>query len=243
MSLDTALVYVKSLGKKYGRKKALDEISFRISQGKITGFLGPNGAGKSTTIKCLLGLIGKDSGEILVRGAKLTEPQEIRFKIRVGALLEFHTLFPVLTARENLDLLSRCDQKKPDHTKIDRLLDMVGLNNVQNIKVKAFSLGMRQKLALASVFLNEPELLVLDEPFNGLDPNAMDNLNSLLKNYAGNGGSVFISSHFLAEVEDLCDGIIIINEGKIVKEGNVRDITKTKNLKTLYLEVTGAGNV
>ena len=243
MPINREFISVKNLSKNYGRRKALDGISFNISPGKITGFLGPNGAGKSTTIKCLLGLITKDSGEIFVRGAQLSFPQEFRFKIRVGVLLEYHAFYPNLTAVENLDLLSRCGQVNPDHTKINRLLDMVGLINVQAIKTKAFSMGMKQKLALASVFLNEPELLVLDEPFTGLDPNAMDKLNCLLKDYMGNGGSVFISSHLLAEVEDLSDSIIIIHSGKIVKEGNVKDLTKEKSMKTIYLEATGAGNV
>lgn len=236
-------IRVTKLSKSYGDKRALDDISFTVARGNITGFIGPNGAGKTTTIKCLLGLIRKNSGDIEVNGIKVDNPQKLKFRIRVGALLEFHSFYPHLTAAENLSLLAQCDQIDVDDAEIDRLLNLIDLRNSKGVKVKAFSSGMRQKLAVASAFLNNPELMILDEPFNGLDPNAMDNLSKILKNHALNGGSVLVSSHLLGEVEDLCDDIIIIHQGKIVRQGDVKELTVDKSLKHIYLEATGAENV
>ena len=232
-------IIVNKLSKRFGLKKALDAVSFAISTGRITAFLGPNGAGKTTAIKCILGLIRKDSGNIDVCGKKVRNLQNFKFMVRIGVILESHAFYSHLRARDNLELLARFDRCNPDEKKIDRLLDTVGLKNAGEDKVKTFSSGMRQKLALASALLNGPELLVLDEPFTGLDPNAMDYLSGILRTFVNEGGTAFISSHLLAEVENLCNDIVIINQGKIVRAGNMESLTEGKTLKSVYLEATG----
>jgi len=234
------LISIRNLTKFYGKKKVLDKISFNILSGRITGFLGPNGAGKSTTIKCLLGLINKDktSDALIQHGEEINNFQDLKFRVKIGALLEYHSFYSDLTPVENLEILFQFDNMDIDYKKIESLLSLVNLKDSKDIKVKTFSLGMKQKLALASAFLNDPELLILDEPFNGLDPNAMDNLNKILRNYVDYGGTVFISSHILGEIEDICDNIIILNKGKIVSQGNLKEITSEKKLKKIYLELT-----
>lgn len=242
MEDEQKFINVKGLCKNYGRKKVLDEVSFGIQKGKITGFLGPNGAGKTTTIKCLLGLISKNSGIIEVNGEHIRDLQDLKFKIRVGAMLEFHSFYANLTAVENLDLLSLCDKAGIDNKKIDQILNLMDLKNNRNLKVKTFSFGMKQKLAAASAFLNEPDVLILDEPFTGLDPNAMDRLSGILREYSDNNGTVFVSSHILGVVEDICDYLIVINNGKIIRQGELKDFASDKSLKRFYLDVTGDTN-
>jgi len=232
------LLNVRDLCKSFGKRKVLDKISFDIHQGKITGFLGPNGAGKTTTIKCLLGLIKKDMGQVILRGNDIGDAQNLKFKIKIGALMEFPSFYSNLNAEENLKLLSLIDKHQVDETKIDNLLNLVGLKNDKKRQVKTFSFGMKQNLAIADALLIDPELLILDEPFNCLDPNAMENLSNILKNYKENKGTVFVSSHILSEVEDLCDWIILINKGKIIFKGELKNLTAKAGLKEIYLRLT-----
>ncbi|MCP4220405.1 MAG: ATP-binding cassette domain-containing protein [bacterium] len=244
MSNSDVLLAVEGLSKSYKKKKAVDNISFHIRSGRITGFLGPNGAGKSTTIKCLMGLIknDKNAAAIKVRGNTVPLLRDLKHALSIGAMLEFHAFYPNLTAVENLKLLCQCDGHQFDEEKVNSLLTTMNLHKSRDMKAKTFSFGMRQKLALISAFLDEPDMLILDEPVNGLDPNAMDDLSRILKEYAHKGGTVFVSSHILGEVEDLCDDIVIIDNGIIACAGDLKELTAEKNLKNLYLEATRHDN-
>ena len=242
MAEQRILINVWNLEKSYGRLKALAGVSFSIPNGQITGFLGPNGAGKSTTIKCLLGLIRRDKGVIEFNGEEIRDPSRLKFRIRTGALLENHAFFPRLSARENLVILALCDRMFVDESVIEELLQSVGLDTGGKQKVRTLSRGMCQKLAVASALLNNPEILILDEPFSGLDPNAIDQLSNTLKEYSAAGGTVFVSSHHLAEVEGLCDRVVIIHRGKIVQEGSLAELTAERNLKSIYMNSTGSAD-
>jgi len=232
------LLRVKNLSKSFGRRNVLDKISFDIQKGKIIGFLGPNGAGKTTAIKCLLGLIKKDTGQIELNGKEIQDTKDLKFNVRIGALMEFPSFYSNLTAKENLKLLSLMDNYRINEQGIDYLLNLVDLKNDKDRKIKAFSFGMKQRLAIADALLSDPDLLILDEPFNGLDPNSMDNLNRILKDYVRDKGTVFVSSHILSEVESLCDWIILINKGKIILKGELKSIISQKSLKEIYLKLT-----
>ena len=233
------MLRIDRLNKSFGKKRVLDDASFDVEKGKITGFLGPNGAGKTTTINILLGLIRKDGGRIELNGKEIQETKDLKFFIRIGALLEFPSFYAHLTARENLRLLSLIDHSDINERKIDDLLDMADLQKEKDFPIKTFSFGMKQKLAIAHAFLNEPELLILDEPFNGLDPNSTDHLNKILKDYVKKSGTIFISSHILSEVEDLCDWVILINKGKIILKEDLKLLTSQNTLKEIYLKLTG----
>lgn len=237
------LLSIKDLSKSFGKRKVLDHISFDIQKGKITGFLGPNGAGKTTTIKLLLGLIKKGAGQIELNGKEIQDPKSLRFKITIGSLMEFPFFYSNLTARENLKLLALSDNYQIDERRIDDLLNLVDLKNDRNRQIKTFSFGMKQKLAIADALLNDPELLILDEPFTGLDPNSIDSLNKILKNFVKNNGTIFISSHILSEVEDLCNWIILINKGKIIHQGELKSLIYQKSLKEVYLKFTKDENI
>lgn len=232
------MLKINSLEKSFGKKKVLDGVSFEIEKGKITGFLGPNGAGKTTTINILLGLIQKDGGRIELNGKEIQDTKDLKFFLRIGALLEFPSFYSYLTARENLRLLSLIDHSDINKRKIDDLLNMLDLEKEKDFPVKTFSFGMKQKLAIAHAFLNEPELLILDEPFNGLDPNSTDHLNKILKDYAKKSGTVFISSHILSEVENICDRVILVNKGKVILREDLIALTSQNTLKEIYLKLT-----
>lgn len=236
------MLRIDRLNKSFGKKTVLDDASFDVEKGKITGFLGPNGAGKTTTINILLGLIRKDGGRIELNGKEIQETKDLKFFIRIGALLEFPSFYAHLTARENLRLLSLIDHSDINERKIDDLLDMADLQKEKDFPIKTFSFGMKQKLAIAHAFLNEPELLILDEPFNGLDPNSTDHLNKILKDYVKKSGTIFISSHILSEVEDLSDWVILINKGKIILKEDLKLLTSQNTLKEIYLKLTGNEN-
>jgi len=237
------LLSIINLSKNFGRKKALDNVSFDIQRGKITGFLGPNGAGKTTTIKILLGLIKRDTGRIELNRQDIQDAEDLKFRISLGSTMEFPSFYSNLKARENLTLLSLMDSYKVNEERIDYLLNLVGLENDKDRPIKTFSFGMKQKLAIAAALLNDPELLILDEPFTGLDPNSMDDLNQILKNYVKNRGTVFLSSHILSEVESLCDWIILINKGEIIHRGELKSLTIQKSLKEMYLKLTKNENI
>ncbi len=232
------LLSIRDLSKSFGKRKVLDNISFNIRRGKITGFLGPNGAGKTTTIKLLLGLIKKDKGQIELNGKEIQDAKNLKFNITIGALLEFPSFYSNLTARENLKILALSDNYQIDEKRIDYLLNLVDLKYDKNRKIKTFSFGMKQKFAISDALLNDPELLILDEPFTGLDPNSMDSLNKILKNFVKNNGTIFVSSHILSEVEDLCDWIVLINKGKVILKGELKSLISQKSLKEIYLKST-----
>jgi ABC-2 type transport system ATP-binding protein len=210
-----------SLSKRYGSVLAVDDLSFNIEAGTITGFLGPNGAGKSTTLRMLLGLAEPTSGHATIFGqpyGQLATPA-----LRVGAVLEATDFHPGRSGRDHLRMLSRA-VGLPD-SRVDEVLSLVELQDAAKRRVKGYSLGMRQRLGLASALLGDPDLLVLDEPANGLDPEGVRWLRDFLRDFASGGRTVLVSSHVLAEVAQTVDQVLIINHGRLVTESTLADLT------------------
>jgi ABC-2 type transport system ATP-binding protein len=216
-----AVIDVERLTKRYGKLTAVDDLSFTVDRGTVTGFLGPNGAGKTTTLRAILGLASPTSGRTLVFGTDYRHLADA--PRRVGAVLEASDFHPGRSGREHLRSLALA--AGIPLARVDEVLHLVELDAAAGRRVKGYSLGMRQRLGLASALLGEPELLVLDEPANGLDPEGMRWLRDFLRTFAASGGSVLVSSHVLAEVEQTVDRVVIINQGRFVAEAALEEIT------------------
>jgi ABC-2 type transport system ATP-binding protein len=215
------VVLADSLSKKFGQVDAVQDLSFALEAGTITGFLGPNGAGKTTTLRMLLGLAVPTSGRALVfdqRYAELERPSH-----RIGAVLEATDFHPGRSGRNHLRTLSQA-AGIPD-ARVDEVLRLVELDGAANRRVKGYSLGMRQRLGLASALLGDPDLLILDEPANGLDPEGVRWLRDFLRGYAKGGRTVLVSSHVLAEVAQTVDHVLIVAKGRLVIESPLADLT------------------
>ncbi|HYD12827.1 MAG TPA: ABC transporter ATP-binding protein [Allosphingosinicella sp.] len=210
------------LGKTYGRRggavRAVRGVSLAVGAGEVYGFLGPNGAGKSTTIRMLIGLIAPSAGRVSLFGQDLAaEPSLLR---RVGSLVDGGAFYPFLSGRRNLEVLALTHGGGAE--RIDALLDQVGLAKDAKRKVKAYSTGMRQRLGVAAALLNDPEIVILDEPVNGLDVAGIQEMRQLIRSLASDRGkTVFLSSHLLSEVQQVCDRVAIINKGELVREATV----------------------
>ena len=221
-------IVVEGLTKVYRRVRrkptiAVDGLSFVVPRGGVFGFLGPNGSGKTTTIRCLLGLARPTSGRLQVLG------HEVRTDLhgaitRIGAVAEGTPHMPSMGAREQLRLMARVD-RIPDR-RVDEMIDLVGLSGRANDATKRYSLGMRQRFALAAALLKDPELLILDEPANGLDPAGMRDLRTLLRHLGDEGRTVFVSSHLLSEIEQMSDAVAIVSKGRLVATGPVLDVLR-----------------
>jgi ABC-2 type transport system ATP-binding protein len=214
-------VVAESLSKRFGPLVAVDELSFTLAPGTITGFLGPNGAGKTTTLRMLLGLAAPTSGRALVLGrpyAALEHPA-----LSVGAVLEATDFHPGRSGRDHLQTLARA--ARLPHSRVDEVLRAVELEQAGRRRVKGYSLGMRQRLGLAGAMLGDPELLILDEPANGLDPEGVRWLRDFLRAFASEGRTVLISSHVLAEIAQTVDRVLIINRGRLVVESSLQELT------------------
>ncbi|WP_157729382.1 ABC transporter ATP-binding protein [Tumebacillus algifaecis] len=228
------LLEVKQLSKTYGGHHVVQNLNMQIYPGDIYGFLGPNGAGKTTTIRMILGLVRKSSGEILFAGQKM-ELLDDPFA-QIGCLVESPGLYPNLTGRQNLVLFQKL-RKQRDPGRIEELLEMVDLQAAADKKVKAYSLGMKQRLAIAIALLPNPRLLVLDEPTNGLDPAGIREMRSFLKKLAARGMTILISSHLLDEIEKVATRLCIIHEGKGVIEAPLEQLLeKHRDLKIVSPE-------
>jgi ABC-2 type transport system ATP-binding protein len=217
----SSVVECDSLTKRYGDVLAVDDLTFAIEAGTITGFLGPNGAGKSTTLRMLLGLAKPTRGYATIFGSpydQLTTPA-----LRIGAVLEATDFHPGRSGRDHLRMLSRAAELPDDRA--DAVLSLVELQSAAGRRVKGYSLGMRQRLGLAAALLGDPDLLVLDEPANGLDPEGVRWLRDFLRDFASGGRTVLISSHVLAEVAQTVDQVIIINHGRLVTESTLDELT------------------
>jgi ABC-2 type transport system ATP-binding protein len=215
-----SVIQIDHLSKRFGPTTAVDDLSFEVDAGSVTGFLGPNGAGKTTTLRTLLGLVTPTAGRATVHGRPyrdLSHPI-----VQVGALLESSSFHPGRTARDHLRVLARAGRLPA--ARADEVLELVGLADAARRKVKGFSMGMRQRLGLASALLGDPEVLVLDEPANGLDPEGIRWLRQFLRHLAGQGRTVLISSHLLAEVSQTVDRVVIINHGRLVAGGTVEEL-------------------
>jgi ABC-2 type transport system ATP-binding protein len=230
-------VVARDLTKRYGDLVAVNRLNFRLDAGTVTGFLGPNGAGKTTTLRLLLGFAEPTSGQALVFGRPFREllwPAQ-----RVGAVLESADFDPGRTGRNHLRTLVYAARLEPE--RVDEVLDLVELRRAASRPVGEYSLGMRQRLGLAAALLGDPDLLVLDEPANGLDAAGVHWLRGFLRQFAGGGGTVLISSHLLAEVSQSVDRVLIIDRGRLVSAVEMTEVaTSGRSLEDLYLELTGS---
>jgi ABC-2 type transport system ATP-binding protein len=241
-----ALIQFDAVTKHFGSVVAVDQLSFGVEQASVVGFLGPNGAGKTTTLRMLLGLVKPTSGSAMINGrryAQLQEPLRV-----VGAVLESSSPYPGRTARNHLRIQALVGGAGP--ARVDEVLEIVGLTEAAERRVGGFSLGMRQRLGLATALLYDPEILILDEPANGLDPEGVHWLRGLLRNLASEGRTVLVSSHILAEVAQTVDSVVILDRGRLVTHSRLAQLTartstvvrvRTPRAEDLRAALTAAG--
>lgn len=221
-----AILEVSGLNKSFGGRRILKDISFSVNEGEIVGLLGPNGAGKTTAIRCVMGLLSIDGGRVTINGFDVVKDFEHALE-RVGGIIESPELYGYLSGYDNLKLFSRMYTDITDDD-ISRVVSYVKLDNRIKDKVKKYSLGMRQRIGVAQAMLHNPNLLVLDEPTNGLDPAGVKELRDTLRMLADNGAGVLVSSHLLAEMELMCDRVIIIENGVVNTEKTLSELTEIK---------------
>jgi ABC-2 type transport system ATP-binding protein len=236
--MSDAALATRSLSKSYGDRPAVRDLDLEVRRGEVFGFLGPNGAGKTTTIRMALGLIRPTSGhvEILGRDVQRRGGQVLP---KVGALVEAPALYPYLSGRDNLRVFAGVLGGVP-RARLDEVLELVGLAGRQRDRVRSYSLGMKQRLGVGAALLNDPELLVLDEPANGLDPAGIVEMRDLLRRLAAAGKTVFISSHVLGEVQHICDRVAIINLGRLVRLAPVAELLSSHGEFVVRVEDTPA---
>ncbi|HEY6277505.1 MAG TPA: ABC transporter ATP-binding protein [Streptosporangiaceae bacterium] len=218
----TAIIECQALTKRYRGVTALAGLDLRVEAGTVFGFLGPNGAGKTTTLRILLGLVTPTSGQAWLNGRRVPDPAGLA---NVGAMIEEPAFYPWLTGRANLAVLARSGAAGAG---IGHALARTGLTDVAGRKVKGYSQGMRQRLGLAAALMRRPSLLLLDEPANGLDPAGIREFRTLLRSLAGDGTTVFLSSHLLAEVEQVCDEVAVIQSGRLITQWPARAIARVR---------------
>jgi len=216
----TFAVSVNDLTKTYGNQVAVSHATFDVPQGSVCGFVGPNGSGKTTTIRMLLGLISPTGGTGSVLGSSIAQPQN--YLPRVGALIEGPAFYPALSGRENLNVLATLGKFPKE--RVDQLLETVGLADRGGSKFKTYSLGMKQRLGIAAALLPNPQLLILDEPTNGLDPSGIHEVRTLLRDLAKSGTTVFVSSHLLSEIEMICDSLVMLRAGRVIFSGATQEL-------------------
>lgn len=210
------ILSIKNLNKRYGALQALKNVSFDIHKGNVYGILGPNGSGKSTALGIVLNVVNKTSGKYSWFGGTMETHQALK---KVGAIIERPNFYPYMTAKENLELV--CKIKGINYAKVNEKLELVGLTDRQNSKFSTFSLGMKQRLAIASALLNDPEILILDEPTNGLDPQGIHQIRDIIKQIATKGTTILLASHLLDEVEKVCTHVLVLRKGEILYTGLV----------------------
>jgi len=218
------VVEVRNLTKSYGHITAVDDLSFDVPSGQVVGLLGPNGAGKTTAMKMLMGLVAPTSGSASLLGADTRSVEFAHTVRRVGSLIEAPALYDRLSARQNLDLQALALGVTSGSDRINELLDLVDLVDRANDKAGTFSLGMKQRLGIAIAMIGNPEIVILDEPANGLDPAGIVEIRNLLKRLPTMGTTVLVSSHQLAEVQQACDRLVILANGRLIAEGNTAEI-------------------
>ncbi len=231
-----AIIEASGLTKQYGRVTAVDGLSFTVEAGQVVGFLGPNGAGKTTALRMLVGLVRPDSGSATICGrayADLAAPAA-----HVGAVFETSSFHPGRTARNHLRVQALASDVGA--ARVDDVLELVDLSYAAGKRVSAFSLGMRQRLGLATALLADPDVLILDEPANGLDPGGVHWLRDLLRGMAADGTAVLMSSHILAEVAQIADSVVIVSQGRLVSQAPVADLTASAGLEDVFLGLTAA---
>ena len=216
MNQPETILSIKNLNKRYGALQALKNVSFDIHKGNVYGILGPNGSGKSTTLGIVLNVVNKTSGKYSWFGGTMETHQALK---KVGAIIERPNFYPYMTGKENLELV--CKIKGINYAKVNEKLELVGLTHRQNSKFSTFSLGMKQRLAIASALLNDPEILILDEPTNGLDPQGIHQIRDIIKQIATKGTTILLASHLLDEVEKVCTHVLVLRKGEILYTGLV----------------------
>lgn len=219
----TSVLHTRQLKKYYGSVRAVEDVSLDVQRGEIFGFLGPNGAGKTTTISMLLGLTHATSGDVAIFGVPVT-PQQNDILRRVGTMVGTPELMLAFSAHRNLQFLSYLYPELPARQRIDEVLELVNLRQMTNRPVCTFSTGMKQRLGLALALFNKPDLLILDEPTNGMDPAGVQEVRLLLRRLAEQGTTIFLSSHLLHEMELLCDRVAIIQHGRIIAQGKAMEL-------------------
>lgn len=231
-------IQAEGLSKQFGNIRAVDNISFQVNRGDVFGFLGPNGAGKTTTIGMLLGLVTPTSGNGTIFGNSILSDQPL-IKPKIGAIIENPSFYPYLSGFDNLKAMYFASGLKPDLKVIKEKLELVGLGDRAKSKFKAYSLGMKQRLGLASILLTDPDLIFLDEPTNGLDPAGQKEIRELIISLAKNHNkTIFISSHQLMEIEKICNRVAIVKKGKIIETGNTQELLSSG--QGVYLQVENA---
>jgi ABC-2 type transport system ATP-binding protein len=230
-----AIIEIRSLAKRFGGVQAVSDLSFDVERGSVTGFLGANGAGKTTTLRILLGLVSADAGTATIGGQRYadhTEPAHV-----VGAVLDASGIHPGRTARDHLRIQAMAAHAAA--SRADDVLELVGLTDAASRRTGGFSLGMKQRLGLATALLADPEILILDEPANGLDPEGVRWLRDLLRGFAAEGGTVLVSSHILAEVAQTADRVVIVDHGQLARQGSMAELTADSDLESTYFDLTG----
>ena len=219
------ILSLKNLDKKYGKVHAVNNLSFNIQRGNVYGILGPNGSGKSTTLGIILNVVNRTSGEFSWFNGELSTHEALK---KVGAIIERPNFYPYMTASQNLALI--CKIKGISEEKINEKLSTVNLFERRDSKFSTFSLGMKQRLAIASALLNDPEILILDEPTNGLDPQGIHEIRQIIQHIAANGTTILLASHLLDEVEKVCSHVVVIRNGVKLYSGRVDEMTASNGL-------------
>lgn len=222
------ILTLNNLTKKFGSLTAVDDLTLKINKGFVYGILGPNGSGKSTTLGMLLNIVNKTYGNYHWFDGTGTTHQALK---KVGAIIERPNFYPYMSAGQNLDLV--CKIKNVSNHKINEKLKIVGLLDRKDYKFSTFSLGMKQRLAIASALLNDPEILILDEPTNGLDPQGIHQIREIIKKIAANGTTILLASHLLDEVEKVCTHVVILRKGKSLYSGSVEKMVASHGFFTL----------
>ncbi len=230
-------IEVKNLSKFYGEQAAVNDISFSINKGEIVGFLGPNGAGKSTTMKILTGFIPASSGEVKICGMEV-DVDSLETRKKIGYLPENNPLYLDMYVREYLEFVGKIYKVPNLKARIDEMIQQVGLEVEQNKKIGMLSKGYRQRVGLAQAIIHDPEVLILDEPTTGLDPNQLVEIRELIKRI-GKSKTVMLSTHIMQEVEAICDRVIIIKSGKIVANSTAAELQYEENKQVVYVEFEG----
>ncbi|WP_431242623.1 ABC transporter ATP-binding protein [Flavobacterium sp. P21] len=227
------ILTIENLSKRYGRIQALKNVSFSIQKGHVYGILGPNGSGKSTTLGIVLNVVNETSGNYKWFDGKMQTHDALK---KVGAIIERPNFYPYMTAEENLKLV--CKIKSINYSKIEEKLNLVGLTERKDSKFSTFSLGMKQRLAIASALLNDPEILILDEPTNGLDPQGIHQIRDIIKEIASQGTTILLASHLLDEVEKVCSHVVVLRKGEILYSGSVDEMSANEG----FFEVSSDDN-
>lgn len=229
------ILSIKNLSKRFGYIEAVKNVSLEIQKGNVYGILGPNGSGKSTTLGIVLNVVNKTSGDYSWFGGTMQTHEALK---KVGAIIERPNFYPYMTAKENLELV--CKIKGIKFTKVREKLELVGLVERQDSKFSTFSLGMKQRLAIASALLNDPEILILDEPTNGLDPQGIHQIRDIIKLIASQGTTILLASHLLDEVEKVCSHVLVLRKGEILYSGTVHGMSNNKDFFELQSDDNSA---